>query len=362
MRRVGMSCARRRFVAQLGGAAITAIVSPHALAQAQAQAQANSWRDEAWRDPARSRDLPLRLRLPAGADSGADASGAAASWPVVLHSHGLGGSREGGDVWGRAWQDAGMLVVHLQHPGSDIDTLRQGLPALRAAASAEQLLARVADVRFVLDEITRRQAQGVAPWSGARVSAVGLAGHSFGAQTTQAVAGQRFPVPVSARDPRIAAFIALSPNPARSSQTLTTQSLVQQFGAVDRPFMVVTGSRDGDPLGRTSDVAEAAAARASVFEGLPAGQRGLLWLAGADHMTFAGNAAQRIAGRGPFQRDTVAQQRESSHHALTARITRLWWQAHLSADPAVIAAARHALRSADGLANGLADGDRLQID
>lgn len=93
----------------------------------------------------------------------------------MLYSHGLGGSRDGGAAWGQAWADAGIAVLHLQHPGSDSDTLRNGLAALRAAASAEQLLARVRDVRFVLDEVERQAAAGVEPWRSLRLDALGLA-------------------------------------------------------------------------------------------------------------------------------------------------------------------------------------------
>ena len=87
---------------------------------------------------------------------------------------------------------------------------RNGLTALRAAASAEQLLARVQDVRFALDEIEALALSGVEPWSALRRDAIGMAGHSFGAQTTQALAGQRYSAAADVADPRLRAFIALS--------------------------------------------------------------------------------------------------------------------------------------------------------
>lgn len=290
--------------------------------------------DDIWRDAARGRDVPLRVRLP-------DTAG---PWPVVLFSHGLGGSREGADAWGRAWQRAGIAVVHLQHPGSDIDTLREGIPRLREAANAQQLLARVADVRFAIDEIERRHRDGASPWRQARLASIGMAGHSFGAQTTQALAGQRFPMRTALAEPRLAAFVALSPSAGRSRMPLQ-----EQFGAVDRPFMAVTGSLDGDPFGSYAS----GEPRARVYEGLPAGQRALLWLEGADHMSLAGNAERRMAGRGIFQRQPVAQQREQAHHALVAQITTLWWQAHLLGDTAARAALAHP--------QGLTDADHLTL-
>ena len=296
------------------------------LATTWAAAARSTPQDDAWHDAAHGRDLPWRLRLPT----------TPGPWPLLLHSHGLGGSREGGDVWGQAWAAAGFAVVHLQHPGSDTAALRNSLAGLRAAVQPEQLVARTRDVAFMLDEIARRGQAGQGPWRDMRLDAIGLSGHSYGAQTVQAVAGQRFPVSVDLRDPRVKTFIAFSP-----SSTRVKLSLRQQFGAVARPFLVVTGSADGDPFGSFAD----GAPRAAVYEGLPPGQRALLWLDGADHMSFAGNGAQRINGRGWFRRDARAWELEPAHHALLARITTLWWRAHLLDD----GAARAALVQPDGL-------------
>lgn len=314
------------------GAAATALTALHRPVRAQSSAPL----DGAWTDTARSRSVPWRLRLP----------GSARPWPLVLYSHGLGGNREGGAVWGQAWADAGIAVLHLQHPGSDSDTLRNGLAALRAAASAEQLLARVRDVRFVLDEIERQATAGAEPWRSMRLDALGLAGHSFGAQTTQAVAGQRFPVAVEVMDTRLRAFIALSPSSPRDGR----MTVVQAFGAISRPFLGVTGSLDGDPFG-SYDSGEP---RARVFDGLPSGQRALLWLQGADHMSFGGGSARPVPAIGPFRRHGPAAELEPAHRALVARVTALWWRAQLLGDADAQAALRQPV--------GLAEGDRFQLD
>ncbi len=269
--------------------------------------------EELWMDPRRQRALPLRIRWPAGA----------AACPLVLFSHGLGGNRHGADVWGEAWAAEGFAVIHLQHPGSDSALLRQGMETLRAGGSAAQLLSRVEDVRFVLDEIERRRAETGSPWGRTAGQRIGLSGHSFGARTTQAVAGQRFPVPGDLSDPRPAAFIAFSPS--LGGPYFTPE---QQFAAVRRPLLMLTGSQDGDPFGAFADGTR----RAAVFDALPAGSRALLWLDGADHSSFAGNASPRIAGRGPFARQPGALEAEPAHHALIARATTLWWRARLRGD------------------------------
>ena len=292
----------------------------------QGSAQATAVVDGQWLDASRQRKLPWRLRVPA----------VAGPWPVVLFSHGLGGSREGGVVWSEAWSDAGMAVLHLQHPGSDTSALHGGMASLRRAATAEQLRERVLDVRFVLDELTRQAAMpgpGSSVWSSSlRLDAVGLAGHSFGAHTTQALAGQRYAVPADFGDPRLKAFVALSPSAPRGPGA----NLQRAFGDIRRPFMAITGSLDGDPLGGDNT----GESRAQVFDGLPRGQRALLWLAGADHMTFAGGSARPTPNVGPFQRQGDAARLQAQHHTQVAQLTSLWWRAHLASDPEALAALR----------------------
>ena len=310
-----------------------ALATLSVLGTVDVQAQDTRVLDEAWHDAARSRELPMRIRVPS----------APGRWPVVVYSHGLGGSRAGGDAWGHAWCQAGVLVLHVQHPGSDGAVFRQGMQALRAAASAEQLLNRVADVRFVLDEVARRQRSGAAPWERARLDAIGMAGHSFGARTTQALAGERFPVATALAEPRFQAFIALSPSSHAS------RPVHEAFSAVQRPFFAITGSHDGDPFGAFAS----GESRARVFDGLPAGQRALLWLDGADHSSFAGNVEQRIAGLGLLQREPSALSRETALHALVARLSTLWWRWRLASD----AAAWETLKTPQGLAAA----DRLEL-
>jgi dienelactone hydrolase len=301
-----------------------------------AGAQATAAEDFSWIDSQRRRELPLRVRWPAGDGP----------CPLVLYSHGLGGSREGGEAWADVWNQAGLAVLQLQHPGSDRAVWREGIAGLRAAASAQQLLARVADVRFVLDELARRAPQP--PWSRVRHDAIGFAGHSFGAVTAQALAGQHFALAGSLADARIKAFVALSPSPGRDAL-----SIEQQFGGITRPFLVVTGSLDGDPLGqgRGAD----GEWRARVYDGLPPGKRGLLWLDGADHMSLAGNTGLplRWAGVG-LERDAGALQREAAQHSIVARVTTIWWMRWL-ADDAYAQMAMHGRM-------GLGPGERWRFD
>ena len=293
-------------------------------------AQTPSYADDTWQDPRRQRAVPVRIRWPKGTTP--DGGG-----PVVIYSHGLGGSREGGEVWGSAWAAAGFVVLHVQHAGSDIDAVRKvassfkDRAALRTLASSEQLLARVQDVVFVLDDIARRKTMDKA-WRDVRLDTVGMAGHSFGAHTTLGAGGQSYPGSAGIKEPRIAALIALSPTlPMRGDA-------VQAFASVTRPTLCVTGTLDDDVVGNGATPDQ----RAGVFAALPKGNKAMLLLKDADHMTFGG---QTNRARGITARQPVTSQLQPQHHALVARVTTDWWRTHLMGD----GAAKAQLKSPAGL-------------
>jgi dienelactone hydrolase len=295
------------------------------------QAAAAEIGEDSWMDAHRQRTLPWRLRLPSGDEP----------CPLVLYSHGLGGSREGAQIWGNAWADAGIAVLHLQHPGSDIKALRDGGAAMRAAASADQMIERLMDLRFAISEVMRRGASGDAPWNRIRTDAIGVAGHSFGALTTQAMAGQKYPGVDDLSDPRPRAFVALSP----SLPIGVKLSPSEAFAGVSRPFFAISGSLDASPIQRN----QASAQRAAVYDALPSGQRALLWLTGANHQIFGGGQASLRDA----QRIRPATEPEDRYSKLIARATAAWWRWRLLGDED----ARSQLESLEGLS----DGDRLAI-
>lgn len=275
--------------------------------------------DTAWTDAARNRSLPLRIRVP-------DAPGAR---PLVLFSHGLGGSVDGGRYWGEQWASHGFVVVHLQHPGSDESVWRDSarpVRDLKRAAGVEAFAARVADVMFVLDELQRRQAAGDPLARRIDLARVGMSGHSFGAVTTQALAGQRYEVPARLRaeadalvEPRLRAFVAFSPS-ARNERAMA------QFAAITRPFFSITGTADGE-VGLGLGVP--APNRLLPFQGMPGPDAYLLNLEGADHMIFNGAPRWRTNGADP-ERDTL-------HVMLVCAVTTAFWRAYLMDDAAALA-------------------------
>jgi predicted dienelactone hydrolase len=312
----------RRSILRVGMAAwAAACASPWLRAQAQTTAQpatqaadSAQLQDEVWPDAARGREVPALLRWPTG---GAKPQG------VVIFSHGLGGRRTGAEVWGKAWADAGLLVVHLQHPGSDNVAMKGGFSALRKAMAPEQLIHRVADIKFAIDEMARKQAAKQGAWASVPLQRLALAGHSMGARTTQAIAGQAFPKAGGAgpMDARVKAFVAMSPALGKDA---TAAQATNDLKAVTRPILLVSGSLDGEVLNN----GETVASRKQVYDCLPAGNKALLYLSGADHLTFAG-IDKVIPSNFLMKREASTLASEAAHQRTTAAVTAAWLKARL---------------------------------
>lgn len=219
---------------------------------------------DTWRNDASGRDVPVLLRWPEG-------DGPA---PLVVISHGLGGSREGLAYLGRALAGAGIAALHVQHPGSDSAVwLGQANPfaAMAGAARDPRLAAaRLRDVPFALDEALRRFPGRLDP---ARVA---VAGHSFGAWTAAHVLGQALPLALPGiPDRRFRAGVLLSPVPGLLGPPRTE--------AIAAPLLHVTGTED-----RTALDGAGPEERLSVFRRTAGVPQAAAVLRGAPHLAFAG--------------------------------------------------------------------------
>lgn len=134
-------------------------------------------------DSARDREVPLRVYLP---DSSQPA-------PLILFSHGLGGSSENNPYLGNHWAARGYIAVFMQHLVSDESVWRGALPgqrmtALKAASSAENALLRYKDVATVINQLEVFNADATHVLNARmNLDQIGMSGHSFGAVTTEAV-------------------------------------------------------------------------------------------------------------------------------------------------------------------------------
>jgi predicted dienelactone hydrolase len=109
-----------------------------------------------WKDVRRNRIVPARIYVPPKGDH----------WPIIIFSHGLGGTRNGYSHYGNHWSQSGFFCVHLEHEGSDGDVLQKGaglqnMKKLQAAAAdPRNALNRAKDVTFAIDQIIAAHQHG----------------------------------------------------------------------------------------------------------------------------------------------------------------------------------------------------------
>ncbi len=224
-----------------------------------------------WLDGTRQRPVPARLYLPE----------ATHRVPLVVFSHGIGGSREGYSYLGRHWASHGMASLHLQHVGSDRQIWRGsalGLPGrLAAAAQDAEAVARVADLSFGLDQIEREA--GIA--QRLDFERIAAAGHSYGANTAMLAVGatvERQGQPVRLADPRVRAAVLLSAPPFYGEPDLK-----RVLAPVQVPNLHVTTTEDTIRVpGYFSDASD----RIALFEAMAAPDKTLAVFAGGSHSIF----------------------------------------------------------------------------
>jgi predicted dienelactone hydrolase len=232
--------------------------------------------DAIWKDGARNREVPFRIYYP---------KAAATKLPVIIFSHGLGGSRDGYAYLGKYWAAHGFISVHLTHHGSDTEALLgDGMDNLRQRAQNLAMdpmnaVNRCKDVSFAIDELNDANENEKSPLKGMiDLSRIGMAGHSFGANTTMLIAGEMTRTGKSFADNRVKCAIALSP-PVAVPKSMYDKA----YSAVNIPLFVITGTRDDSPVGETM-----AADRRVPFDHVQNIPAFLITFDGATHMVFAG--------------------------------------------------------------------------
>ena len=263
-------------------------------------------------DAARDRDIPVRIYLPRKTSPA----------PVVLFSHGLGGTRAGSVFLGEHWAARGYAAVFLQHPGSDDSVWRNAAEgerfgAMKKAASIQNFLLRIEDVPAALNQLEAWNADKTNSLFGRfDLSKVGMSGHSFGAVTTEAVSGETFGTgDEKFTDPRIRAAMAFSPSTPHSL------SAEEAFADVKIPWMLMTGTKDVAPIG-DADVKS----RLAVYPALKLAPKYEVVLFNAEHSVFTDRAL-------PGDKE----QRNPNHHRVILALSTAFWDAYLRGDPAALA-------------------------
>jgi predicted dienelactone hydrolase len=255
-----------------------------------------------WHDVARNRDVPVKIYFP---------KTGVGPFPVIIFSHGLGGSREGYAYLGEYWASHGYVSVHLQHIGSDTAVFKGAVlldlkgAMEKAISNPQNTLNRTKDVSFAIDQLEKLNAANSPLQKKLDLDQIGMAGHSFGAETTLVASGGRLPgMSEKLSDPRIKAAIAMSPPFANE----------MELGDVHVPVFVMTGTLDE---GFTK-----AADRRAAFDMISTPETCLVIFNGLDHMTFSGHV--RL-----MERD-----KDKKFQPLICAATTAFWDAHLRGNAA----------------------------
>ncbi|MBU6452961.1 MAG: hypothetical protein KGS72_14345 [Cyanobacteria bacterium REEB67] len=236
-------------------------------------------------DSVRGKTIPLRITYPTEPGH----------YPVVIFSHGAGNSKDGYRFLVRHWARAGYICLQPSHDDSiDLLRLKHNVPdlmalAMQATGDPVFWLSRVKDIEHIIASFSTLAAKLPAGVT-MDEKTVAIAGHSFGSFTTQCLAGVTPDIPpgvipglsgpTSFANAVPRAFVMFSP------QGVHTPGLGfpshAAWANMHRPAIVIGGSLDNGLQGQP------ARWRTEPFKYSPAGDKYLLFVNGADHMTCAG--------------------------------------------------------------------------
>ena len=211
--------------------------------------------------------------------------------PVIIWSHGLGGTKDGAGFIARYLAKFGYILVHIQHHGTD-SSLWEGKPGhpwdnIRASKIPRKAaLQRYQDVPFALQCL--KEATDITPELRDMMDFhnIGMSGHSFGAGTTQIMAGQTL-----GRGRRLYKFkqdefkagIVYSPIPSFNRQD--DHDII--YGDIDIPLLHMTGTDDDSPVDKTGYET-----RLEIYDAVNKADQHLFILEDGDHMIYSGSRGQ----------------------------------------------------------------------
>jgi predicted dienelactone hydrolase len=227
-------------------------------------------------DAKRSKDMHVRIFYPN--DSG--------RYPVIVFSHGAGGSQTCCDSLTRHWATYGYVTIQPTHEDSAVQRRNQGQENIRLTEAVRDALkmpalweSRPLDISFVLDAL--HALENRIPGLSGKIDPdrIGVGGHSMGSYTAEAIAGALVDLPGhpgrSFTDPRVKAVLCLSPQ-GPGQFGLSDHS----FDPISLPYMGMTGSLDS--LGPVASPAW----HKIPFDRSQPGGKYHLFIEGAKHMSF----------------------------------------------------------------------------
>lgn len=248
--------------------------------------------DLAFQDVARKKNIPYKVHFPA----------AGGPYPVIVFSHGFGGSKDAFAEVGRHWASHGYVVIHPSHAdglgrrSSNVVPTDQGSPQrsrpgrlLEGLNDPARIADRVADIVLVIDCLGKLPEAVPAIQGRVDATRIGVGGHSFGAYTAMLIGGVTVDLGGekgrSFRDERVRCILPIS-GQGTGQQGLTAKS----WAALALPMMTITGSLDRGVGGQGVDW------KKEPYQRSPPGDKYLVVIDGANHFSFGGRLGARSAG------------------------------------------------------------------
>jgi len=227
-------------------------------------------------DAKRNKELHVRIFYPNDAGP----------YPVIVFSHGAGGSQDCCEALTRHWATYGYVTIQPTHDDSAIQRRNSGEENIRFMQTVRDALKKPAlwesrpqDISFVLDSlpVLERRVPGLV--GNMDKDRIGVGGHSMGSYTAEAIAGATVDLPghpgSNFADPRVKAVLCLSPQ-GPGQFGLNDHS----FDRISLPYIGMTGSLDS--LGPVASPAW----HKIPFERSQPGDKFHVFIQGANHMSF----------------------------------------------------------------------------
>jgi predicted dienelactone hydrolase len=265
-------------------------------------------------DDKRNEDVPVRIFYPV----------MSGKYPVIVFSHGAGGSDTCCESLTRHWATYGYITLQPTHEDSIAQRRSSGDENAQFPQGVREALknpalweSRPRDISFLLDSLDELQKRVAGLNGKIDASRIGVAGHSMGAYAAEAVGGALVDLPGHAgqnfADPRAKAILCLSPQ-GPGQFGLTAHS----FSNISLPFMGITGSLDN--LGPMAN----ATWHKIPFERSQPGDKYELFIQGASHASFV--SAEPVNPARSSQAAAILGYTNSASLA--------FWDAYLKDDPA----------------------------
>ena len=249
--------------------------------------------------------MQLRITFPDGGDS----------LPVILWSHGLFGTKTDYSPLTDHWTENGYICIRPDH--SDSRALHERRMSVKDPEVFKDWRNRPKDLSFILDSL--HEIESRIPELRGRIDAkrAGAGGHSYGAHTTQLLAGALIHEGAnngrrSYADERLAAFLIVSP------QNLMNEFDVHSWRALERPCMFITGTKDTTPKDPVHPFS-----REEPYESAAPGDKYYMLIENGYHNFGGINGGTGFPGAGPNNETQVAYIQNAS--------TALW-DAYLKSD------------------------------